>query len=134
MVFRCEKRINFVMSEKNRIFALVLVERVSPLVYFCNLFGYVVPELIVIISQAMEGIKAIIKIITHLKKNLKMRKKNNSMVTDNKRRTILMSAQTVLEVGGLGMTFRIGGLSTSGSLVPSSKNTKVKIISIRERK
>ncbi len=122
------------MSEKNRIFALVLVERVSPLVYFCNLFGYVVPELIVIISQAMEGIKAIIKIITHLKKILKMRKKNNSMVTDNKRRTILMSAQTVLEVGGLGMTFRVGGLSTSGSLVPSSKNTKVKIISIRERK
>ena len=44
------------MSEKNRIFALVLVERVSPLVYFCNLFGYVVPELIVIISQVMEGI------------------------------------------------------------------------------
>lgn len=122
------------MSEKNRIFALVLVERVSPLVYFCNLFGYVVPELIVIISQSMEGIKAIIKIITHLKKILKMRKKKNSMVTDNKRRTILMSAQTVLEVGGLGMTFRIGGLSTSGSLVPSSKNTKVKIISIRERK
>ena len=106
----------------------------SPLVYFCNLFEYVVPEAIVIISQAMEGIKAIIKIITHLKKILKMRKKNNSMVTDNKRRTILMSAQTVLEVGGLGMTFRTGGLSTSGSLVPSSKNTKVKIISIRERK
>lgn len=63
-----------------------------------------------------------------------MRKQNNSLVTDNKRRTILMSAQTVLEVGELGMTFRIGGLSTSGSLVPSSQNTKVKIISIRERK
>lgn len=63
-----------------------------------------------------------------------MRKQNNSLVTDNKRRTILMSAQTVQEVGGLGMTFRTGGLSTSGSLVPSSKNTKVKIISIRERK
>lgn len=63
-----------------------------------------------------------------------MRKQNNSLVTDNKRRTILMSAQTVLEVGGLGMTFRIGGLSTSGSLVPSSKNTKVKIKTNREQK
>lgn len=56
------------MSEKNRIFALVLVERVSPLVYFCNLFEYVVPEAIVIISQAMEGIKAIINVVTHIKK------------------------------------------------------------------
>lgn len=62
------------MSEKNRIFALVLVERVSPLVYFCNLFGYVVPELIVIISQAMEGIKAIINIVTHIKKIIKNEK------------------------------------------------------------
>ncbi len=128
---RGEKIVN---SNKSRIFAPILVERVSPLVYFCNLFEYVVPEAIVIISQAMEGIKAIINVVTHIKKISKMRKQNNSLVTDNKRRTILMSAQTVLEVGGLGMTFRVGGLSTSGSLVPSSKNTKVKIISIRERK
>ena len=77
-----------------------LQELVSPLVYFLAFFGVAIPEPFVIISQAMDGIYAIINVITHLK-NIIMRKIRNLMDTKKKRKTILMSVQTVLEVGGL---------------------------------
>lgn len=48
-----------------------------------------------------------------------MRKKNNIMEPKKKRKIILLSAQTMLEVAGLGITFRKGELSTFGLLVPS---------------
>lgn len=47
----------------------------------------------------MEGINAIINVVTHLK--IKMRKKNIPMDSKRKRKTILMIVQTVLGVGGL---------------------------------
>lgn len=78
-----------------------------------------IPELIVIMSQAMEGIKALVNVITHLKKLIRMKKNTNTMEPKKKRKIILLSAQFVLEVAGLGMTFRKGELSTFGLLVPS---------------
>ena len=44
-------------------------------------------------------------------------KRNNKSTA--KKKIILMSVQTVLEVAGLGITFRKGELSTFGLLVPS---------------
>ena len=43
----------------------------------------------------------------------------NTMEPKKKRKIILLSAQTMLEVAGLGITFRKGELSTFGLLVPS---------------
>ena len=64
----------------------------------------------------MGGFKAIIDIISNLKKINFMKRNNKSTA---KKKIILMSVQTVLEVAGLGITFRKGELSTFGLLVPS---------------
>jgi len=53
------------------------------------------------ISQAMDGIKTIINVITHLENFLSMKKNTNTMEPRKMRKTILLSVQTVLEVGGL---------------------------------
>ncbi len=89
------------MSENCRIFAIDYESWVSPLVYFLALFGVVIPEPFVMISQAMDGIKTIINVITHLENFLSMKKNTNTMEPRKMRKTILLSVQTVLEVGGL---------------------------------
>ena len=56
-----------------------------------------------LVSEIMGGLIAIIDIISNLKK-INLMKRNNKSTA--KKKIILMTVQTVLEVAGLGITFR----------------------------